>query len=71
MKLEVFVLILLWNCVSGNPVTEEENEVVELKDNAENVCIDQEVQNQIINITFIQSQVSMSALFERKMAQNY
>jgi len=28
----------------------------ELKENAENVCIDQQVQNQIINITYIQSQ---------------
>ena len=35
----------------------EENEVVELMDDAANVCINQEVQNQIINITYIQSQV--------------
>lgn len=34
-----------------------ENEVsdIELKENAENVCIDQEVQNKILNITYIQS----------------
>ena len=31
---------------------------VELAENAENVCIDQKVKNQIINTTFIQTQVS-------------
>ena len=32
-------------------------EKVELADNAENVCIDQKMQTQILNTTFIQSQV--------------
>ena len=35
----------------------QKNESDELKENADNVCIDQQVQNQIINITYIQSQV--------------
>ena len=38
-------------------IQKEDNE---LKENAENVCIDQQVKNQIINITYIQSQVSYS-----------
>ena len=38
----------------------QKNESDELKENAENVCIDQQVQNQIINITYIQSQVRYS-----------
>ena len=36
-------------------IKKEDND---LKENAENVCIDQQVKNQIINITYIQSQVS-------------
>ena len=36
-------------------ILKEDNE---LKENAENVCIDQQVKNQIVNITYIQSQVS-------------
>ena len=36
-------------------IQKEDND---LKENAENVCIDQQVKNQIINITYIQSQVS-------------
>ena len=36
-----------------------EVEEIELKENAENVCIDQEVQNKILNITYIQSIVSI------------
>ena len=41
-----------------------ENEVsdIELKENAENVCIDQEVQNKILNITYIQSIVSIKSV---------
>ena len=36
----------------------QDNELEELKENAENVCIDQQVQNHIVNITYIQSQVN-------------
>ena len=51
----LFLNILLIEAVE---VSENELEEVELKDNAENVCIDQEVQNKILNITYIQSIVS-------------
>ena len=36
----------------------EENGIVELDETAENVCVEQKVQNQIINVTFIQTQVN-------------
>ena len=42
---------------SSNDDLKIENSV-ELAENAENVCIDQKVKNQIINTTFIQTQVS-------------
>ena len=42
---------------------ETESDDIELKENAENVCIDQEVQNKILNITYIQSIVSTLFLF--------
>ena len=42
---------------------ETESDDIELKENAENVCIDQEVQNKILNITYIQSIVSTFLLF--------
>ena len=42
---------------------ETESDEIELKENAENVCIDQEVQNKILNITYIQSIVSTLFLF--------
>ena len=52
---------LLWNQIlalsSKTETLLEENELVELKENADNVCIDQQVKNQIVNITYIQSQV--------------
>ena len=51
----LFLNILLIEAVE---VSENELEEVELKENAENVCIDQEVQNKILNITYIQSIVS-------------
>ena len=41
-------------------IQKEDND---LKENAENVCIDQQVKNQIINITYIQSQVSYLLFF--------
>ena len=41
-------------------IKKEDND---LKENAENVCIDQQVKNQIINITYIQSQVSYLLVF--------
>ena len=41
-------------------IQKEDND---LKENAENVCIDQQVKNQIINITYIQSQVSYLFMF--------
>ena len=41
-------------------ILKEDNE---LKENAENVCIDQQVKNQIVNITYIQSQVSYIVSF--------
>ena len=41
-------------------IQKEDND---LKENAENVCIDQQVKNQIINITYIQSQVSSLLFF--------
>ena len=41
-------------------IQKEDND---LKENAENVCIDQQVKNQIINITYIQSQVSYLLCF--------
>ena len=42
---------------------ETESDEIELKENAENVCIDQEVQNKILNITYIQSIVSVFCPF--------
>ena len=53
-------IILYWGVVvlaSSNEDLKIENSV-ELAENAENVCIDQKVKNQIINTTFIQTQVS-------------
>ena len=58
MKLQYLCLLFL-NILLIEAVEVSENELeVELKDNAENVCIDQEVQNKILNITYIQSIVS-------------
>ena len=66
-----FVLFTAWNlifiilfCITY--VSTEKNvdsvEKVELADNAENVCIDQKMQTQILNTTFIQSQVKFFKL---------
>ena len=41
--------------IDSNEIGDE----IELAENAENVCIDQELQTQILNTTFIQSQVSL------------
>ena len=58
MKLHYLCLLFL-NILLIEAVEVSENELeVELKENAENVCIDQEVQNKILNITYIQSIVS-------------
>ena len=63
MKLHYLCLLFL-NILLIEAVEVSENELeVELKDNAENVCIDQEVQNKILNITYIQSIVSTLFLF--------
>ena len=56
----ICVIILYWGVVvlaSSNEDLKIENSA-ELAENAENVCIDQKVKNQIINTTFIQTQVS-------------
>ena len=54
MKLH-FLCLLFLNILLIEAVEVSENELeVELKENAENVCIDQEVQNKILNITYIQ-----------------
>ena len=62
--------VLLWvflNILLGTQAVEvsenETEDAIELKENAENVCIDQEVQNKILNITYIQSIVSTLFLF--------
>ena len=60
----ICVIILYWGVVvlaSSNEDLKIENSA-ELAENAENVCIDQKVKNQIINTTFIQTQVSFSLL---------
>jgi len=54
----ICVIILYWGVVvlaSSNEDLKIENSA-ELAENAENVCIDQKVKNQIINTTFIQTQ---------------
>ena len=56
----ICIINLFWGVVvlaSSNEDLKIENSV-ELAENAENVCIDQKVKNQIINTTFIQTQVS-------------
>ena len=56
----ICIINLYWGVVvlaSSNDDLKIENSV-ELAENAENVCIDQKVKNQIINTTFIQTQVS-------------
>ena len=60
MKLHFLWLFLniLLNTQAVEVSENETSDEVELKDNAENVCIDQEVQNKILNITYIQSIVS-------------
>ena len=61
MQLHFLCLLFLNILLNTQAVEVSENETsdeVELKDNAENVCIDQEVQNKILNITYIQSIVS-------------
>ena len=62
--------VLLWvllNILLGSQAVEvsenETEDAIELKENAENVCIDQEVQNKILNITYIQSIVSVFCPF--------
>ena len=63
MKLHYLCLLFL-NILLIEAVEVSENELeVELKENAENVCIDQEVQNKILNITYIQSIVSNFPIF--------
>jgi len=52
----VYLCLCFLNVTGSAIETDEDNELIELKENAENVCIDQRVQNQIINVTFIQSQ---------------
>ena len=69
MNWTTFWIFLTLYCL-GQAVKLEENEgneanevaEIELKENAENVCIDQEVQNKILNITYIQSIVSILTL---------
>ena len=61
----ICVIILYWGVVvlaSSNEDLKIENSA-ELAENAENVCIDQKVKNQIINTTFIQTQVRFFAYF--------
>ena len=63
---KLFLLFIVFVCLSASITSAadssdsatEENEIVELKSEAENICIDQEEQSTIINITFIQTQVS-------------
>ena len=52
----IFIVMCCFTYVSTEKNVESE-EKVELADNAENVCIDQKMQTQILNTTFIQSQV--------------
>ena len=51
----VFTLgvVVISEKIGSNEIGDE----IELAENAENVCIDQELQTQILNTTFIQSQV--------------
>ena len=58
------VLVWLYSVLSLGVVVISENigsneieDEIELAENAENVCIDQELQTQILNTTYIQSQV--------------
>ena len=51
-------LALLFKYGATTTPTVEENGIVELEETAENVCVEQKVQNQIINVTFIQTQVN-------------
>ena len=54
-KILASICIFYWGVVVSTEDLIEKS--VELAENAENVCIDQKVQNQIINTTFIQTQV--------------
>ena len=57
-KILASICIFYWGVVvSTEDLIENSDGSVELAENAENVCIDQKVQNQIINTTFIQTQV--------------
>ena len=63
-KFHYLLLLNILLTIKAVEISENETEdEIELKDNAENVCIDQEVQNKILNITYIQSIVSTLFLF--------
>ena len=63
-KVLLWVLLNILLCTQAVEVSENETkDAIELKENAENVCIDQEVQNKILNITYIQSIVSLFCPF--------
>ena len=47
-----------FKAIATTTPTIEENGIVELEETAENVCVEQKVQNQIINVTFIHTQVN-------------
>ena len=63
-KFHYLLLLNILLTIKAVEISENETEdEIELKENAENVCIDQEVQNKILNITYIQSIVSTFLLF--------
>ena len=63
-KFHYLLLLNILLTIKAVEISENETEdEIELKENAENVCIDQEVQNKILNITYIQSIVSTLFLF--------
>ena len=69
-KFHYLLLLNILLTIKAVEISENETEdEIELKENAENVCIDQEVQNKILNITYIQSIVSTLFLFFNKMFQ--